>query len=237
MATRRSETPQVVDMSLWEKSGHADKFGDDMFMLKAEEREYAVKPMNCPCHVQVFNQGLRSYRDLPLRLAEFGSCHRNEPSGSLHGIMRVRGFTQDDAHIFCTEEQIQPEVAAFIDFLHEVYADFGFSEVIYRLSTRPAQRVGSDEDWDRAEKALADALDAQGLDWEELPGEGAFYGPKIEFSLKDCIGRVWQLGTIQVDFSMPGASMRSTWPRTARGARRSCCTARSSGPSSVSSAF
>jgi threonyl-tRNA synthetase len=197
-------TPQVVDMSLWEKSGHADKFGDDMFMLKAEERDYAVKPMNCPCHVQVFNQGLRSYRDLPLRLAEFGSCHRNEPSGSLHGIMRVRGFTQDDAHIFCTEEQIQPEVSAFIDFLHEVYADFGFAEVIYRLSTRPAKRVGSDEDWDRAEKALADALDAQGLAWEELPGEGAFYGPKIEFSLKDCIGRVWQLGTVQVDFSMPG---------------------------------
>jgi threonyl-tRNA synthetase len=197
-------TPQVVDMSLWEKSGHADKFGDDMFMLKAEERDYAVKPMNCPCHVQVFNQGLRSYRDLPLRLAEFGSCHRNEPSGSLHGIMRVRGFTQDDAHIFCTEAQIQPEVSRFIDFLHAVYADFGFNDVIYRLSTRPAQRVGSDEDWDRAEKALADALDAQGLDWEELPGEGAFYGPKIEFSLKDCIGRVWQLGTIQVDFSMPG---------------------------------
>lgn len=198
------KTPQVVDMSLWEKSGHADKFGDAMFMLKAEERDYAVKPMNCPCHVQVFNQGLRSYRDLPLRMAEFGSCHRNEPSGSLHGIMRVRGFTQDDAHIFCTEEQIQPEVSSFIDFLHEIYTDFGFSDVIYRLSTRPAQRVGSEEDWDRAEKALADALDAQDLDWQTLPGEGAFYGPKIEFSLKDCIGRVWQLGTIQVDFSMPG---------------------------------
>jgi threonyl-tRNA synthetase len=197
-------TPQLVDMSLWEKSGHADKFGDDMFMLRVEEREYAVKPMNCPCHVQVFNQGLRSYRDLPLRLAEFGSCHRNEPSGSLHGIMRVRGFTQDDAHIFCTEEQIQGEVSDFIDFLHAVYADFGFDEVIYRLSTRPPQRVGSDMDWDRAEQALAQALDAQGLDWEELPGEGAFYGPKIEFSLKDCIGRVWQLGTVQVDFSMPG---------------------------------
>ncbi len=201
---REIRTPQLVDLSLWEKSGHADKFGDDMFMLKAEEREFAVKPMNCPCHVQVFNQGLKSYRDLPLRLAEFGSCHRNEPSGSLHGIMRVRGFVQDDAHIFCTEEQIQPEVSAFIDFLHEVYADFGFSDVIYRLSTRPEQRVGSDADWDRAEKALADALDAQDLPWEELPGEGAFYGPKIEFSLKDCIGRVWQLGTIQVDFSMPG---------------------------------
>ncbi|MAY92955.1 threonine--tRNA ligase [Haliea sp.] len=197
-------TPQLVDMSLWERSGHADKFGDDMFTLQSEERQFAVKPMNCPCHVQVFNQGLKSYRDLPLRLAEFGSCHRNEPSGSLHGIMRVRGFTQDDAHIFCTEEQIQPEVASFIDFLHAVYADFGFSEVIYRLSTRPEQRVGSDTDWDRAEKALADALDAHELPWQELPGEGAFYGPKIEFSLKDCIGRVWQLGTIQVDFSMPG---------------------------------
>jgi threonyl-tRNA synthetase len=197
-------TPQLVDLSLWKKSGHADKFGDDMFMLKSEDRDFAVKPMNCPCHVQVFNQGLKSYRDLPLRLAEFGSCHRNEPSGSLHGIMRVRGFVQDDAHIFCTEGQIQSEVSDFIDFLHAVYADFGFSDVIYRLSTRPAQRVGTDADWDRAEKALADALDAQALPWKELPGEGAFYGPKIEFSLKDCIGRVWQLGTIQVDFSMPG---------------------------------
>ena len=197
-------TPQLVDLSLWEKSGHADKFADDMFMLESEERNFAVKPMNCPCHVQVFNQGLKSYRDLPLRLAEFGSCHRNEPSGSLHGIMRVRGFVQDDAHIFCTEQQIQPEVSAFIDVLHAVYDDFGFKEVIYRLSTRPAQRVGTDADWDRAEKALADALDAEQLPWEELPGEGAFYGPKIEFSLKDCIGRVWQLGTIQVDFSMPG---------------------------------
>jgi len=198
------KTPQVVDMTLWHKSGHADKFGDDMFMLHTEDRDFAVKPMNCPCHIQVFNQGLKSYRDLPLRLAEFGSCHRNEPSGSLHGIMRVRGFTQDDAHIFCTEEQIQPEVSRFIDFLHGVYEDFGFNEVIYRLSTRPEKRVGSEEDWDRAEKALADALDAHNLPWELLPGEGAFYGPKIEFSLKDCIGRVWQLGTIQVDFSMPG---------------------------------
>ena len=198
------KTPQLVDFSLWEKSGHADKFGDDMFSLQTEDRAYAVKPMNCPCHVQVFNQGLKSYRDLPLRLAEFGSCHRNEPSGSLHGIMRVRSFTQDDAHIFCTDEQIQPEVSRFIDFLHQVYEDFGFDEIIYRLSTRPEQRVGSDESWDRAEQALADALDAKKLPWEELPGEGAFYGPKIEFSLKDCIGRVWQLGTIQVDFSMPG---------------------------------
>ena len=198
------KTPQVVDISLWQRSGHADKFAEGMFTLETEERQFAVKPMNCPCHVQVFNQGLKSYRDLPLRLAEFGSCHRNEPSGSLHGIMRVRGFTQDDAHIFCTDEQIQPEVSQFIDMLHEVYADFGFTEVIYRLSTRPSQRVGTDEDWDRAEAALAEALNAQGLPWEELPGEGAFYGPKIEFSLKDCIGRVWQLGTIQVDFSMPG---------------------------------
>ncbi|MDA0694142.1 MAG: threonine--tRNA ligase, partial [Proteobacteria bacterium] len=177
---------------------------DDMFLLHTEDREFAVKPMNCPCHVQVFNQGLKSYRDLPLRLAEFGSCHRNEPSGSLHGIMRVRGFTQDDAHIFCTESQIQPEVSRFIDFLHGVYRDFGFDDVIYRLSTRPEQRVGTDEDWDRAEQALAEALDAQQLPWELLPGEGAFYGPKIEFSLKDSIGRIWQLGTIQVDFSMPG---------------------------------
>jgi threonyl-tRNA synthetase len=198
------KTPQLVDLSLWKKSGHADKFGDDMFMLRSEEREFAVKPMNCPCHVQVFNQGLRSYRDLPLRLAEFGSCHRNEPSGSLHGIMRVRGFVQDDAHIFCEENAIQAEVAEFIDFLHAVYEDFGFDEVIYRLSTRPEQRVGSDASWDKAEQALAHALDDKNLPWEELPGEGAFYGPKIEFSLKDCIGRVWQLGTIQVDFSMPG---------------------------------
>ena len=197
-------TPQVVDFSLWQRSGHADKFAENMFALKSEERDFAVKPMNCPCHVQIFNQGLKSYRDLPLRLAEFGSCHRNEPSGSLHGLMRVRGFTQDDAHIFWTEAQIQAEVAQFIDLLHEVYADFGFSDVIYRLSTRPANRVGSDEIWDKAEQALADALNAQGLAWELLPGEGAFYGPKIEFSLRDCIGRVWQCGTIQVDFSMPG---------------------------------
>lgn len=198
------KTPQVVDISLWQRSGHADKFASGMFTLDADDRQFAVKPMNCPCHVQVFNQGLKSYRDLPQRLAEFGSCHRNEPSGSLHGIMRVRGFTQDDAHIFCTEAQIQSEVATFIDMLHEVYADFGFTEVIYRLSTRPAERVGSEADWDRAEAALAEALDAKDLSWELLPGEGAFYGPKIEFSLKDCIGRVWQLGTIQVDFSMPG---------------------------------
>ncbi|MCQ3829652.1 threonine--tRNA ligase [Microbulbifer elongatus] len=198
------KTPQLVDFSLWQKSGHADKFADDMFTLESEERQFAIKPMNCPCHVQVFNQGLRSYRDLPLRLAEFGSCHRSEPSGSLHGLMRVRGFVQDDGHIFCTEDQIQSEVSEFMDLLHAVYKDFGFEEVIYRLSTRPEQRVGSDESWDKAEKALADALNAADLPWEELPGEGAFYGPKIEFSLKDCLGRVWQCGTIQVDFSMPG---------------------------------
>lgn len=201
---REIKTPQIVDISLWEKSGHAAKFSDDMFTLSSDERDYAIKPMNCPCHVQVFNQGLKSYRDLPLRLAEFGSCHRNEMSGSLHGIMRVRSFVQDDAHIFCTEEQIQEEVKEFIDFLHDVYKAFGFDEVIYKLSTRPEQRVGSDADWDRSEKALEQALNDNGLDWELQPGEGAFYGPKVEFSLKDCIGRVWQCGTIQVDFSMPG---------------------------------
>ncbi len=197
-------TPQLVDFSLWEKSGHAAKFGEDMFTLEAEGRQFAIKPMNCPCHVQVFNQGLKSYRDLPLRLAEFGSCHRNEMSGALHGLMRVRAFVQDDAHIFCTEDQIQSEVSDFIDFLHQVYNDFGFTDVIYRLSTRPENRVGDDAVWDKAEKALADALDAKNLEWEELPGEGAFYGPKIEFTLKDCLGREWQCGTIQVDFSMPG---------------------------------
>ena len=200
------KTPMMVDRSLWEKSGHWDKYSDDMFTTNSEDKDIAIKPMNCPCHVQVFNQGLKSYRDLPLRLAEFGSCHRNEASGALHGIMRVRGFVQDDAHIFVTEDQLQPEVGDFIDMLHEVYADFGFTadNMLYKLSTRPEKRVGSDASWDKAEKALAEALDAKGLPWEELPGEGAFYGPKIEFSLKDCIGRVWQCGTMQVDFSMPG---------------------------------
>ncbi len=198
------KTPQLVDMSLWERSGHADKFGDDMFSVNADNRLYAIKPMNCPCHVQVFNQGLKSYRELPIRLAEFGSCHRDEPSGTLQGIMRVRAFVQDDGHIFCMEEQIQEEVITFIDLLTSVYHDFGFDEIIIKLSTRPEQRVGSDADWDRAEKALADAMDAKGLQWDLLPGEGAFYGPKIEFSLKDCLGRVWQCGTMQVDFSMPG---------------------------------
>ena len=197
-------TPQVVDRRLWERSGHWDKFRSDMFTVESESRDYAIKPMNCPCHVQVFNQGLRSYRDLPLRLAEFGSCHRNEASGTLTGLMRLRGFTQDDAHIFCTEAQVQEEVAAFIDLLHQVYADFGFDQILTKLSTRPSQRVGSDAVWDKSEKALEMALNAKNLDFELLPGEGAFYGPKIEFSLRDCIGRVWQCGTIQVDFSMPG---------------------------------
>jgi len=196
-------TPQLVDRSLWEKSGHWDKFRDGMFTTNSENRDYAVKPMNCPCHIQIYNQGLRSYRDLPLRLAEFGSCHRNEPSGTLHGLMRVRNFVQDDAHIFCTEEQIQDEVSIFIDLLFKVYKDFGFTEVLIKLSTRPEKRVGSDEVWDKAEQALELALNHKGLAWELQPGEGAFYGPKIEFSLKDCIGRVWQCGTIQVDFSMP----------------------------------
>jgi len=198
------KTPQVVDRSLWERSGHWDKFRENMFTVESESRDYAVKPMNCPCHIQVFNQGLKSYKDLPIRLAEFGSCHRNEASGTLQGIMRVRGFVQDDAHIFCAESAIQEEVSVFTDLLYKVYDDFGFDNVIIRLSTRPEQRVGSDEVWDKAEKSLADALDAKGLEWEMLPGEGAFYGPKIEFSLKDCLNRVWQCGTIQVDFSMPG---------------------------------
>ena len=201
---REVNTPEVVAFTLWEKSGHADKFGDDMFSVESEGREFALKPMNCPCHVQIFNQGLKSYRDLPLRFAEFGSCHRNELSGALHGLLRVRAFVQDDGHIFCTEDQIQDEVGEFIDFLHHVYHRFGFADIIYRLATRPEQRVGSDEDWERAEQALAMALDAKQLEWEELPGEGAFYGPKIEFSLKDSIGRIWQCGTMQVDFSMPG---------------------------------
>ena len=197
-------TPEVVDVKLWEKSGHADKFGSEMFMTESENRTYAIKPMNCPCHVQIFNQGLVSYRDLPMRLAEFGSCHRNEPSGALHGLMRVRAFTQDDAHIFCTPEQVGPESAAFIELLYGIYADFGFDEVLVKLSTRPENRIGADELWDQAEEGLARALDEAGIDWEENPGEGAFYGPKIEFSLKDTIGRVWQCGTLQLDFNMPG---------------------------------
>jgi len=197
-------TPSIVDRSLWEKSGHWENFKDDMFITSSEDRVYAVKPMNCPCHVQVFNQGLKSYRDLPLRMAEFGSCHRNEPSGSLHGLMRVRNFVQDDAHIFCTEDQIRDEVVAFNALVFDVYRDFGFTDVKVKLSTRPDKRVGSDAVWDKAEQALAEALSAADIDYQLQPGEGAFYGPKIEFSLTDCIGRVWQCGTMQVDFSMPG---------------------------------
>ncbi|MGG7055461.1 threonine--tRNA ligase [Nitrosomonas sp. ANs5] len=197
-------TPLVLDRSLWECSGHWENFRENMFVTESENRHYAIKPMNCPGHVQVFNQGLRSYRDLPLRLAEFGSCHRNEPSGALHGIMRVRAFTQDDAHIFCAENQIQDEVVQFIDLLNQVYKDFGYNEILVKLSTRPPKRVGSEEQWDKAEAALQAALDQKELAWALQPGEGAFYGPKIEFSLKDSLGRVWQCGTLQLDFSMPG---------------------------------
>jgi threonyl-tRNA synthetase len=201
---REVRTPLVMDRVLWERSGHWENYRENMFTTESESRDYAVKPMNCPGHVQIFNHGLRSYRELPLRLAEFGSCHRNEPSGALHGLMRVRGFVQDDAHIFCTDEQVQPEAGRFIDLLQRVYADFGFTDILVKLSTRPAKRIGSDEAWDRAEQALAAALDAKGLAWEPNPGEGAFYGPKIEFSLKDSIGRVWQCGTLQLDFALPG---------------------------------
>ncbi|NMG69985.1 threonine--tRNA ligase [Parazoarcus communis] len=197
------KTPQIVDRSLWEKSGHWGMYSDLMFTTQSEKRDYAVKPMNCPCHIQIFNQGLKSYRDLPLRMAEFGSCHRNEPSGSLHGIMRVRNFVQDDAHIFCAEDQVQVESAEFIRLLQQVYRDFGFTDVQVKLSTRPEKRVGTDEQWDAAEAALAAALDAQGLAYDLQPGEGAFYGPKIEFSLKDCLNRVWQCGTLQLDFNLP----------------------------------
>ena len=196
-------TPQVLDKALWERSGHWENFRENMFITNAEERNFAIKPMNCPGHVQIFNQGLKSYRDLPLRLAEFGSCHRNEPSGALHGVMRVRSFTQDDAHIFCTEEQVLPEVVKFIDLLQTIYKDFGFNEVLVKLSTRPEKRVGSEMQWGKAETALEAALNQKQLSWTLQPGEGAFYGPKIEFSLKDCIGRVWQCGTLQLDFSMP----------------------------------
>ena len=195
--------PQILDRTLWEKSGHWANFKDNMFTTESEKREFAIKPMNCPGHIQIFNTGLRSYRDLPLRYGEFGSCHRNEPSGALHGIMRVRGFTQDDGHIFCTEDQIQSEVTHFNELVRKVYADFGFHDIVVKLALRPEKRVGSDEVWDKAEQALREALKASGLSWGELPGEGAFYGPKIEFHIKDAIGRSWQCGTIQVDFSMP----------------------------------
>ncbi len=196
-------TPMIIDKTLWEKSGHVPIFSKDMFFTETENREYAIKPMNCPAHIQIFNQGLKSYRDLPLRLAEFGVCHRCESSGSLHGLMRVRSMVQDDGHIFCTEDQIQSEAIGAINFINTVYPDFGFDEIIYKLATRPDERVGSDEIWDKAEKALADALDSKGLKWTEAKGDGAFYGPKIEFHLKDSIGRTWQCGTVQVDFSMP----------------------------------
>ena len=197
-------TPQVIDVSLWKRSGHWDNFRENMFFTESESRDYAVKPMNCPGHVQVYNQGIKSYRDLPLRYGEFGNCHRNEPSGALHGLMRVRGFVQDDAHIFCAEEQIESEVTRFIDLLQRVYADFGFEEILVKLSTRPPKRVGDDAVWDRAEAALKAALDARRFAWHLNPGEGAFYGPKIEFSLRDSLARVWQCGTLQLDFSMPG---------------------------------
>jgi len=195
--------PQILDQGLWEKTGHWDKYRENMFVTESEKRDFALKPMNCPGHIIIFNQGIKSYRDLPLRFGEFGQCHRNEPSGSLHGIMRVRAFTQDDGHIFCTEAQIQAEVIAFTTLLQKVYRDFGFTDILYRLSTRPEKRIGSDESWDRAEAALAEGLRASGCDFEYLPGEGAFYGPKIEYTLKDAIGREWQCGTIKVDPNMP----------------------------------
>lgn len=196
--------PLMMDRSLWEKSGHWDKYAENMFTTVSEKREYAIKPMNCPGHVQIFNQGLKSYRDLPLKMAEFGCCHRNEPSGALHGLMRVRGFTQDDAHIFCTEEQILDEVSDCLKMVYDTYATFGFEKIAVKLSTRPDKRVGSDEIWDKSEKALADALKADNIEFDYLPGEGAFYGPKIEFTLHDCLDRAWQCGTVQLDFSMPG---------------------------------
>ena len=196
--------PLMMDRTLWEKSGHWDKYAENMFTTESEKREYAIKPMNCPGHVQIFNQGLKSYRDLPLRMAEFGCCHRNEPSGALHGLMRVRGFTQDDAHIFCTEEQMLDEVCNCIDMIYDAYGTFGFEKIEVKLSTRPEKRVGSDEIWDKAEKALADALHSKNIEFKYLPGEGAFYGPKIEFTLYDCLDRAWQCGTVQADFSMPG---------------------------------
>jgi len=198
------KAPQILDRALWEKSGHWDKYKDGMFCTSSESRDYAIKPMNCPGHLQIFNQGLKSYRDLPLRMAEFGACHRNESSGSLHGLMRVRSFTQDDAHIFCTEEQILDEVSTCIKILFECYKTFGFEDIVVKLSTRPEKRVGDDATWDKSEAALANALDENGIQFEYLPGEGAFYGPKIEFTLYDCLGRAWQCGTIQLDYSMPG---------------------------------
>ncbi|MCC7286836.1 MAG: threonine--tRNA ligase, partial [Burkholderiaceae bacterium] len=194
--------PQILDKSLWEKTGHWDNYRENMFVTESEKREYALKPMNCPGHILIFKQGIKSYRDLPLRYGEFGACHRNEPSGALHGIMRVRGFTQDDGHIFCTEEQILDECVAYTALLQKVYRDFGFTEVIYKVATRPDPRVGSDAQWDKAEQALMESLRRSGCDFTVSPGEGAFYGPKIEYTLKDAIGRQWQCGTMQVDFNM-----------------------------------
>jgi threonyl-tRNA synthetase len=196
--------PMMMDRSLWEKSGHWEKYSDAMFTTESEKREYAIKPMNCPGHVQIFNQGLKSYRDLPLRMAEFGCCHRNEPSGALHGLMRVRGFTQDDAHVFCTEEQVMDEVSACIKMVYDTYETFGFDKIVVKLSTRPEKRIGDDEIWDKAEVALADALKVNDIEFDYLPGEGAFYGPKIEFTLYDCLDRAWQCGTVQLDFALPG---------------------------------
>jgi threonyl-tRNA synthetase len=201
---REVRGPQILDVTLWKRSGHWENFREHMFMTSSENRDYAVKPMNCPGHILIFNKGLRSYRDLPLRYGEFGACHRNEPSGALHGLMRVRGFTQDDGHIFCTEEQILPECTAYTALLQRVYRDFGFRDIIYRVATRPEKRIGSDEVWEKAEHALMESLRRSGVEFAVSPGEGAFYGPKIEYSLKDALGRVWQCGTMQVDFSMPG---------------------------------
>jgi len=196
--------PQIIDVSLWQKTGHWDNFKENMFTTSSENREYAIKPMNCPGHILIYNKGVRSYRELPLRYGEFGSCHRNEPSGALHGLMRVRGFTQDDGHIFCTEDHILPECVAYTALLQKVYRDFGFTDIVYKIATRPQKRIGSDESWDKAERALIEALERSGVKFDMLPGEGAFYGPKIEYHLKDSIGRSWQCGTMQVDFSMPG---------------------------------
>lgn len=204
------KAPQLLDRSLWEKSGHWSKYKENMFTTESENRYYALKPMNCPGHIQIFNSAVRSYRDLPIRYGEFGACHRNEPSGSLHGLMRVRGFTQDDGHIFCTEDQILSECTAYTKLVQKVYADYGFTDISYKIATRPEKRIGDDATWDKAEKALMDALDASGIKYDILPGEGAFYGPKIEYHLRDSLGRGWQCGTIQVDFQMParlGANM------------------------------
>lgn len=216
-------TPQLVDRTLWEKSGHWDNFREEMFVTETENRHYAVKPMNCPCHVQVYNNGLKSYRDLPLRFSEFGNCHRCEPSGSLHGLMRVRNMVQDDAHIFCTEEQIQSEVTMILELVQSVYADFGFNEIKYRLALRPEKRVGSNAVWDKAERALQEAMRSRGITWVDAPGEGAFYGPKIECSLADSLGRIWQCGTIQVDFSMPDRLEASYVAEDGSKKHRLCC--------------